>query len=124
MNMQRIQIHDMVAIKEDIQTQRFMSDQPILLRQGQVGTVVELLGNGEAFEVEFADREGQAYAMLAIVPEKLMLLRYEPLEPSEFLKLLLVERRQILERQAEAMIEHYQQDSEWKELMAGDILEY
>jgi len=122
--MQRIQIHDMVAIKEDIQTQRFMSDQPILLRQGQVGTVVELLGNGEAFEVEFADREGQAYAMLAIVPEKLMLLRYEPLEPSEFLKLLLVERRQILERQAEAMIEHYQQDSEWKELMAGDILEY
>ena len=62
------------------QTQRFMSDQPILLRQGQVGTVVELLGNGEAFEVEFADREGQAYAMLAIVPEKLMVLQYEPLE--------------------------------------------
>ena len=42
--------------------------------------VVELLGNGEAFEVEFADREGQAYAMLAIVPEKLMVLQYEPLE--------------------------------------------
>ena len=80
MNMQRIQIHDMVAIREDIPTQRFMSDQPILLRQGQVGTVIETLDNGEAFEVEFADREGQAYAMLAIVPEKLMLLRYEPLE--------------------------------------------
>ena len=38
-----------------------------------------------------------------------------------FLKLPLAERRQILERQAEAMLEHYQQDSEWKELMAGDI---
>jgi hypothetical protein len=41
-----------------------------------------------------------------------------------FLKLPIAERRQILERQAEAMIEHYQQDSEWKELMAGDIIEY
>ena len=41
-----------------------------------------------------------------------------------FLKLPLAERRQILEGQAEAMIEHYQQDSEWKELMAGDIIDY
>ena len=38
-----------------------------------------------------------------------------------FLKLPLAERRQILERQAEIMIDRYQQDSEWKELMAGDI---
>lgn len=132
--MQRIQIHDMVAIREDITTQRFRSDQPILLCQGQVGTVVELLGNGEAFEVEFADREGQAYALLAIVPEKLMLLRYEALTIDEdqdlslaqrlaFLKLPLAERGQILENQAEAMIDHYQQDSEWKELMAGDIID-
>jgi len=78
--MQRIQLHDTVAIKVDIQAQRFLSDQPILLRQGQVGTVIETLGDGEAFEVEFADREGQAYAILAITAAELMVLRYEPME--------------------------------------------
>ena len=29
------------------------------LRSGQVGTVVEVLAGGTAFEVEFSDRDGQ-----------------------------------------------------------------
>jgi Domain of unknown function (DUF4926) len=29
------------------------------LSQGQVGTVVEILASGQAFEVEFSDREGR-----------------------------------------------------------------
>jgi hypothetical protein len=41
-----------------------------------------------------------------------------------FLKLPLAERRRILAEQAEAMQAHYQQNPEWKELMAGDIVEY
>ncbi|CAN1209978.1 hypothetical protein TUMEXPCC7403_07255 [Tumidithrix helvetica PCC 7403] len=40
------------------------------------------------------------------------------------LKMSLEQRRQILARQAEKMIEHYQQNSEWKELGTGDIIEY
>jgi hypothetical protein len=36
----------------------------------------------------------------------------------------LEQRRQILAQQAEKMVEHYQQNPEWKELGAGDILEY
>jgi hypothetical protein len=42
----------------------------------------------------------------------------------DFLKLPMSERRLILESQAEAMLAHYQEDSEWQELMAGDIIDY
>jgi len=41
-----------------------------------------------------------------------------------FLKLPMAERRRILESQAEELVQHYQQDSEWQELMAGDIINY
>ncbi|MEB3178119.1 MAG: hypothetical protein VKL59_03620 [Nostocaceae cyanobacterium] len=41
-----------------------------------------------------------------------------------FLKLPAAERRLILETQAEKMQSHYQQESEWQELMAGDIIDY
>ena len=37
-----------------------------------------------------------------------------------FLKLPIAERRQILESQAEEMLDHYQQETDWQELMAGD----
>lgn len=41
-----------------------------------------------------------------------------------FLKKPIEERRRILSEQAEAMQSHYEQNTEWKELMAGDIVEY
>jgi uncharacterized protein YuzE len=41
-----------------------------------------------------------------------------------FLQLPLEERRRILGEQAEAMALHYQQDTEWQELQAGDLIEY
>jgi hypothetical protein len=78
--MTSIQVHDIVALQTHVITQRFLSNRHILLRQGQVGTVVERLGDGEAFEVEFSDTDGQAYALLAIPAEELLVLRYEPEE--------------------------------------------
>ena len=42
----------------------------------------------------------------------------------DFLKLPIAERRQILESQAEEILAHYQQETEWKELMVGDIIDY
>ena len=42
----------------------------------------------------------------------------------DFLKLPIAERRQILESQAEEMIGHYQQATDWKELMVDDIIDY
>lgn len=46
------------------------------------------------------------------------------IERRAFLKLPLEERRKLLAEQAEKMREHYRQDSEWKELQAGDLVEY
>ncbi len=41
-----------------------------------------------------------------------------------FLKLPLSERRRILTQQAADMENHYQQNKDWKEFLAGDIIEY
>ncbi|HTL88882.1 MAG TPA: DUF6364 family protein [Leptolyngbya sp.] len=41
-----------------------------------------------------------------------------------FIKLPLAERRRILAQQADAIAFHYEQDAEWRELQAGDIVEY
>ncbi len=49
------------------------------LQRGQVGTVVEVLGNGEAFEVDFSDPDGQTYASIAFRPDQLMVLHHEPM---------------------------------------------
>ena len=48
------------------------------LRRGQVGTVVDILGEGKALEVEFCDRDGRTYASLALRPDQVMVLRYAP----------------------------------------------
>ena len=51
------------------------------LWRGQVGTVVETLANGAAFEVEFSDRHGRTYESLGLRPEQIMVLRFEPASP-------------------------------------------
>ncbi len=48
------------------------------LRRGQVGTVVDILADGNAFEVEFCDREGRTFESLGLRPDQIMVLRYEP----------------------------------------------
>jgi hypothetical protein len=78
--MKEIKLHEMVTLKEDIRSTRFLSELPILLCQGQVGTVIDVLGDGSAFEVEFSDLDGQACAMLTVRAENLMILRYEPVD--------------------------------------------
>ena len=52
------------------------------LWRGQVGTVVEILANGAAFEVEFSDRNGRTYESLGLRPEQIMVLRFEPASPN------------------------------------------
>ncbi len=51
------------------------------LWRGQVGTVVEILANGTAFEVEFSDRNGRTYESLGLRPEQIMVLHFEPAPP-------------------------------------------
>jgi hypothetical protein len=50
------------------------------LWRGQVGTVVEILADGTAFEIEFSDRNGRVYASLGLRPEQIMVLYFEEVE--------------------------------------------
>ena len=72
-----IQMHDVVVLLEDVRTKHFETGQPLVLRRGQVGTVV-MTYDGSAFEVEFAGRDGSAYALLPVAAEKLMPLKDTP----------------------------------------------
>ena len=65
-----IKLLDVVALTVDVPEHD--------LSRGQVGTVVELLKNGAAFEVEFSDRNGHTYQYLGLRPDQLMVLHYEP----------------------------------------------
>ena len=64
-----IKLLDVVALTEDIPD--------YALKRGQVGTVVEVLGP-DAFEVEFCDNDGLAYATLALPAKQLLVLHYQP----------------------------------------------
>lgn len=64
---------DVVTLMEDLPEYR--------LSRGQVGTIVEILAQGKAFEVEFADRHGRAYESIGLKPEQIMALRFEPAKP-------------------------------------------
>ena len=69
-----IQMHDVVALLDDIPAKHFETGQPLLLRRGQIGTVV-MTYDGTAFDVEFAGRDGRAYALLPVPAGKLIVLR-------------------------------------------------
>ena len=50
------------------------------LRRGQVGTVVEILSNDDAYEVEFSDRDGRTYQSLGFRAPQLMVLHHAPVQ--------------------------------------------
>ena len=73
----QIKMHNVVALLQDVQTKHFESGQALVLRRGQIGTVVMTYPDG-ACEVEFADRDGRAFAMLPLRPDQLMVLHDTP----------------------------------------------
>jgi len=70
-------MHDVVALTEDVRAKHFEKGQNLLLRRGQIGTVVMQYPDG-ACEVEFADRDGRTFAMLALQAKQLMVLHDTP----------------------------------------------
>jgi Domain of unknown function (DUF4926) len=68
-----VKLLDVVALTADLPEYN--------LWRGQVGTVVELLANGTAFEVEFSDREGRTYESIGLRSEQFMVLHFEPASP-------------------------------------------
>lgn len=67
---EKIKLLDVVALTVDIPEANLWA--------GQVGTVVDILADGNAFEVEFCDRNGRTYESLGLIPEQLMVLHFEP----------------------------------------------
>lgn len=61
--MTEIKMLDVVAVTEDLPEHG--------LRRGEVGTIVERWKDG-AYEVEFSDDAGEAYAFVALRAEQLM----------------------------------------------------
>ncbi len=66
----QIKLLDVVALIDDMPEYN--------LWRGQVGTVVEILANGTAYEVEFCDRDGRTFESLGLRPDQIMVLHYEP----------------------------------------------
>lgn len=71
-----IKLLDVVALTGDIPEYN--------LRRGQVGTVVEILANGNAFEVEFSDLDGRTYESVGLSPDQITIeARERPLRVEE-----------------------------------------
>ena len=64
-----LKVLDVVALARDLPQKG--------LTRGQVGTIVEELDHG-AFEVEFADNNGRAYAFAALQPSDVLKLCFTP----------------------------------------------
>jgi hypothetical protein len=77
-----VKLLDVVALVVDLPEQN--------LWRGQVGTVVEILGDGTAFEVEFSDRDGRTYESLGLRPDQIMVLHFEPALPERQAEMALI----------------------------------
>lgn len=77
--MNEIQEYDLVALTEDIIAIHKETSKKILLKRGQVGTVL-MDFEQKAFLVDFADQDGVTYAMETVAKENLISLIYQPFE--------------------------------------------
>ena len=101
-----IKLLDVVALTQDVPEHN--------LKRGEVGTVVEILSNGEAFEVEFSDDNGQMYKCLSFPASQLEVFHQEPIKADS-------------KRQATDSIEGYRYQilhsvNAWLDLADNDIL--
>ena len=80
--MNPIQEYDLVVIDQDLPAIHKQTHQPILLRKGQVGTVLMDFDH-KAYLIDFADRQGVTYAMETIPAEHLIPLLYNPVSLQE-----------------------------------------
>ena len=101
-----IKLLDVVALTQDVPEHN--------LKRGEVGTVVEILSNGEAYEVEFSDDNGQMYKCLSFSASQLEVLHQERIKADT-------------KRQATHSIEGYRYQilhsvNAWLHLADNDIL--
>lgn len=87
MTANEVKLLDIVALTADVPEYN--------LWRGQVGTVVEILANGDAFEVEFSDtcgglrlRNGRTYESIGLRLNQIMVLHFEPASPDSTLEMV------------------------------------
>ena len=102
----KIKLLDVVALTQDVPEHN--------LKRGEVGTIVEILSNGEAFEVKFSDDNGQMYKCLSFPASQLEVFHQEPIKADS-------------KRQATDSIEGYRYQilhsvNAWLDLADNDIL--
>ena len=68
----KIKLLDVVALTQDVPEHN--------LKRGEVGTVVEILANGEAYEVEFSHGNGQMYKCLSFPAFQLRVIPHEQIK--------------------------------------------
>ncbi|MCG9129115.1 DUF4926 domain-containing protein [Candidatus Poribacteria bacterium] len=68
----KIKLLDVVTLTEDIPEHN--------LKRGEVGTIVEILAKGEAFEIEFSDGNGQMYKCTSFLESQLTFLQNRPIK--------------------------------------------
>ena len=73
-----IQNYDIIALTASVQTLHKQTRQPVLLRCGQMGTVLDRLDD-DAYLIDFADADGQTYAMETVCATQIMVLFQEPI---------------------------------------------
>ncbi|MDJ0659535.1 MAG: DUF4926 domain-containing protein [Crocosphaera sp.] len=71
MKTDKVKLLDVVALTVDLPEDK--------LFKGQVGTVVDILADGTAYEVEFSDRNGRTYESLGLSADQFMILHFEPM---------------------------------------------
>lgn len=67
-----IKLLDVVALTQDVPEHN--------LKRGDIGTVVEILSNGEAYEVEFIHAYGQMFKCLSFLASQLRVLPHEQIK--------------------------------------------
>jgi hypothetical protein len=76
---------------------------------------------GNKIEIQTPDLNvGQSVKIVVLIPESSQ-SEFFLEDRITFLKLPLFKRQKILKEQAESMINHYQENSEWKEILTNDI---
>ncbi|MFN0277532.1 MAG: DUF4926 domain-containing protein [Pyrinomonadaceae bacterium] len=70
--MRNINLFDSVVLLDDIPGEN--------LERGNVGAIVHVHNDGEAFEVEFVDTDGHTYGLLPLTPNQFIVLSHEARE--------------------------------------------
>lgn len=96
----------------------------------QTNRILNYDKHGQLLTIEFLNIQMVEFS---VIPSKSEVIESavgeetEPLSLSDrraFMQLPLAERRRILAQQASAMVEHYEQETEWREFQGGDIIDY